>query len=244
MADETTLQPEETPQAQAIPPNPPAAPPAPDPNSETAYATMLKEREARKQAEKDYKALQKQLEAFKGIDPSEYQKAMEAYQKQAEFDKRQAEIQSEIEAKLQQKYEPQIEQYRQQLAQTQQQFTDYQRDRVLESAFYDAGGFPGEFEPAALALRGRVLLENGQVVVVEADGKTPAYVADKGQSRPKGVKELIADLMAEHVWFARHFKSSERPGFGQATLGTALPADADANQITDALTRYRKQKFG
>lgn len=242
MADETTLQtPEETPQA--IPPNPPSNP-GQDPNSETAYATMLKEREARKQAEKEYKALQKQLEAFKGIDPSEYQKAMEAYQKQAEFERKQAEIQAEIEAKLQQKYEPELEKYRQQLAQTQQQFTDYQRDRVLESAFYDAGGFPGEFEPAALALRGRVTLENGQVVVLEPDGKTPAYVADKGQSRPKTVKELIADLQAEHIWFARHFKASERPGFGQANFGTALTPDADPNQIADALTRYRQQKFG
>jgi hypothetical protein len=241
--DETTLQtPEETPQA--IPPNPPPSNSGQDPNSETAYATMLKEREARKQAEKEYKALQKQLEAFKGIDPSEYQKAMEAYQKQAEFERKQAEMQAELEAKIQQKYEPQIEQYRQQLAQTQQQFTDYQRDRVLESAFYDAGGFPGEFEPAALALRGRVVLEDGKVVVLEPDGKTPAYVADKGQSRPKSVKELIADLMAEHIWFARHFKSSERPGFGQSSPGVQVGADADPNQIADALTRYRKQKFG
>ena len=239
MADDMTTPEENTPQA--VPPNPPKQEPydpSKDPNSETAIATLQKEREMRKE-------LERKMKAFEGIDPQAYKKAMEIAEKQAKWEEQQAQIQADIEARIQQQYEPQLDAARKQLAETQQKFVNYQRDKSLESAFYDAGGFPGEFEPAALAMRNRVRVEDdGSLVVLEADGKTPAFVADKGTSRPKNIKELIADLQGEHIWFARHFKSSEKPGFGQGQFTSGLTPDADPNQIADALTRYRNQKVG
>jgi hypothetical protein len=229
----------------ATPPNPPPAG-GPDPNSETAYATLVKEREARKETEKQLKAMQAQLQAFQGLDPEKARQAMEIAARQQEWEAQQEQLKAEMEAELQKKYEPQLEESRQREAAAQQKLIDYMRDKELESYFYSCDGFPGEFEPAALALRSRVVVDaTGNLIVVEPDGKTPAYVADKGQSRPKTVAELIDDLKAEKSWFARHFKGSDRPGFGpMPNGGMSLPPDAGADDIKAALHKYRNQRYG
>lgn len=230
----------------AIPPNPPAAADGLDPNSETAYATLVKEREARKAIERELKTLQTQLKAFEGIDPAEHRKAMEIAAKQQEFEQQQAEIRAQIEAEMQQKYEPQLRQYQTMMAEREQQLLNFQRDTELEKAFYAAGGFPGEFEPAAIALRNRVQVKDGQVIVLEPDGKTPAYVADKGQSRPKELGELIEELKGSVSWFARHFKGADRPGFGPfGTPGTVVAnPDANSNDLWAAVDAQRQKQFG
>lgn len=218
----------------------------PDPNSETAYATLVKEREARKELEKKAKQLEVQLQAFAGIDPAKYKEAMEIAEAQAEWEKQQAEIKAKIEADTQAKYEPLLEQQRQQLAQTQQALLDFRRDTALEQAFYAAEGFPGEFEPAALALRGRVRVNSeGQLEVLAPDGKTPDYVADKGQSRPKSLAELIDEVKSTTPWFARHFRGSDRPGFGALGIpGQSIPADANSKDVWAAVTAQRQRQFG
>lgn len=224
----------------------PATPPQPDPNSETAYATLVKEREARKELEKKAKNLEVQLQAFAGIDPEKYKEAMELAAAQEEWEKQQAEIKAKIEADSQAKYEPVIEQQRQQLAQAQQALLDFRRDTALEQAFYAADGFPGEFEPAALALRSRVRVNSeGQLEVLAADGKTPDYVADKGQSRPKNLAELIDEVKGTTAWFARHFKGSDRPGFGVlGTAGQPITGDANPKDVWAAVTAQRQRQFG
>jgi uncharacterized protein len=229
----------------ATPPNPPPSG-GPDPNSETAYATLVKEREARKETEKQLKAMQAQLQAFQGLDPEKARQAMEIAARQQEWEAQQEQLKAEMEAELQKKYEPQLEQYRQQVAAKEQQFREFQRDKALEDQFYKSDGFPGEFEPAALALRSRVVVgDDGNLIVVEPDGKTPAYVADKGQSRPKTVAELIDDLKAEKSWFARHFKGSDRPGFGALpNSGMSLPPDAGTEDVVAALNAARNKKYG
>jgi hypothetical protein len=229
---------------QATPPNPPANS-SQDPNSETAYATLQKEREARKELEKKAKQLETQLQAFSGIDPGKYKEAMEIAAKQAEWEQQQAELRAQFEADAQAKYEPVLEQQRQQLAAAQQSLLDFQRDTALEQAFYAAEGFSGEFEPAALALRGRVRVSANGLEVLEPDGKTPAYVADKGQSRPKTVAELIDELKGTTSWFARHFKGSDRPGFGVlGSSGQGLPAEATGKDVWAAVTAQRQKQFG
>jgi hypothetical protein len=226
---------------QAVPPNPP---PERDPNSETAYATLLKEREARKESDRRLRELESRLKAFEGIDPGEYAKAMETAKRQEEFERRQAELEAELEAKVQQKYEPQLRTLQQQLAEREEAFSRYQLDTALEREFYELGGFPGDFKYAALDLRARVKLEDGALVVLEADGRTPAYIAEKGQSRPKTVSELIEELQ-KSPGFARHFKNSDRPGFSSVAGGAPqVGADASADQIAAALTAYREKNQG
>lgn len=224
---------------------PPNAPPAPDPNSETAYATLQKEREQRKDFERRFKESESKLQAFKGIDPAEYAKAMEVAKAQQEWEAKQAQIEAEWEAKMQQKYEPQIAQMRQQLAEKDQEFQLFLLDQSLEREYGASGGFPGDYVYVGSDLRQRVHLVDGALTVMEPDGKTPAYIADKGQSRPKTVSELILDLQAERPGFARHFKNSDRPGFANVGGGTpVLAADATSDQIAKNLTAYRERKYG
>ncbi len=228
----------------ATPPNPPAAT-NPDPNSQTAYETMVKERDARKEAERRMKALEQQLRAFEGIDPDTARKAQEIAAKQQEWEEAQAKLKADIEAENKQKYEPQIQQYQQQLAEAQQQLVDYQRDTQLERAFVEAGGFPDGFEYAKIDLQQRVRLsKDGTLEVLNAKGE-PDWVADKGQSRPKTVQELIDELKQGSQRFARQFKANDRPGFGLSGNGLN-PSDPSFKGMSawDKVAAMREKQYG
>jgi hypothetical protein len=234
----------------AIPPNPyPGDDLGETPEDpETVLATMEKERRSRQEAEKRVRLLTRQLAAFKGlegVDPEKYRQAIANADRYEELERQQAELRANIEAEFQQKYEPQLRKQQAIAAEQEQKLLNLQRDTVLEKEFYAAGGFPGEFEPAALALRGRVQVKDGQVIVLEPDGKTPAYVADRGQSRPKEVAELIEELKST-TWFARHFKGSDKPGFGPLGTpgGVTANPDASRDEIWGAVDREREKRFG
>ena len=236
MADDTQTQ-------QPIPPNPPATS-QDEPLGEGGLSALKAERERAKEAERLAKTLKAQLEAFSGIDPEKAKQAMEIAAKQAEWEEQQAKLKADMEAEFQRKYEPQLQQQRELAAQAQQQLEETRIDIALQQEFSALEGFAENYKYARLDMRGRVRLEDGKIVVLEEDGKTPAYVPDQGTSRPMTVSELILKLQETVPGFARNFRGKDRPGFGPLSNGTPLPADASPSDLWAAAEAARSKRFG
>jgi hypothetical protein len=210
----------------------------PDPNSETAIATLQKERSARKELEKKLRTLEGQLQAFNGIDPD---KAREAERIAKEIEER-SQWESKIKAEIEAQYQPKISEYQKQLDERDRALVDYQRDNALEKSFYAAGGYEGEFDAIAHLLRGRVqaVREGGSVSFRVLDGKgQPMYV--KGD--PATMQDLVDDLKTHNMAFARHFRGSEKAGFGITGNGAGVPPGSlDGLDPWEKVARLRELK--
>ena len=185
-----------------------------DPNSETAIATARKERALRQDLERKLTQLQK---TYADINPDVARRAQEVLDQSERQQEQSSKWEAEIEARFKLQYEPLVAQLQADAKVANQRHLDYCRDVQLERAFYECDGLAGEFEPCSLALKRRIAVkEDGEIVVLKADGKTPDFVASPDGARAKSVADLIEELKQskDHAWFARHFKGTERGGFG------------------------------
>lgn len=165
------------------------------------------EREARKALEKEAKAARAQLSAFSDIDPELARKAKQILAEQEEWAARESKIKAEID----QSYQPKLSELEKARLAAEQKLVAYRTDVALERAFHAAGGFQGEYTAIAHALRDRVKEDptSGELKVYTADGKQAYHKGD-----PMTVEQLIGELKANQLWFARHFKGSETAGPG------------------------------
>lgn len=190
---------------------------------QTVRDTMKKERDRANTLDKELKVIKRQLEAFSGIDPEAAKRAIAEAEQAEEMERR-------LTADIEKRFAPQIDkmttenqQLQQQNQQLQQRYDNYRRDTLLEQSFYAAGGLPGEFVAIASALQPRVgFNDKGELLVVDSEGK-PELVVEGTQSKPKTIKGLIEELKSDpqHLWFARHFKGNDKPGFGTNSFDSA-----------------------
>lgn len=186
-------------------PSPESPGATPDPNAGLKKA-LESERKIRSEFEQKLKLLERQLKAFEGIDPELAKRAQELQAQQEEMLQRESKLRAEIEAS----YQPQLAEAKKREAEKEAELQRFKLDVQLEKAFFEQGGFPGEFEPVALALRSRAKLEpNGSIKVLDKSGN-PMFV----NGEPATIADLIADLQKTEVWFARHFKGYEASGMG------------------------------
>ena len=222
--------------------------PTPEPLDEPGLKALQQEREARKTLEKQLRQQAAQLKAYGDLDPEKAREAMAAAQRLADFEEQQTKFKADTEAAIKQQYEPQLKQQKELTAQAQQQLQNFRQDTLLERAFTEANGLPGEFKRVADDLRSRTQLKakddkgtDFEIVVLDGNGD-PAYVADQGRSRPMTVAELMADLMKGDISFARHFRGNDSPGFklnGNGTFNANDPAIASLSPA-ERLNRARQ----
>lgn len=195
------------------------------PLNEGGIKALQAERDRANELDKKYRALERQFKQFEGIDPARYKEAIDALNKQAEYEQQQAQWRADTEAEIKSKYEPQLQHQQQLVATAQKELADYKRDVLLERAFLKAEGFPDAFKYASVDLASRVrLTDKGALEVLDANGE-PAYVADSGKSRPMKTVELIEELIKTDIAFARHFKGNDRPGLSLRGDGSYNPDD-------------------
>lgn len=165
------------------------------------------EREARKALEKEAKAAKAQLSAFADVDPELARKAKQILAEQEEWAARESKIKAEID----QSYQPKLSELEKARLAAEQKLVAYRTDVALERAFHAAGGFQGEYQAIAHALRDRVKEDpqTGELKVYDASGKLAYHKGD-----PMTVEQLITELKSNQLWFARHFKGSETAGPG------------------------------
>lgn len=233
-----------------VDPEPPAEgddpPSTVDPNEfNTVLETMRKERDRANTLDKDMRALKRQLEAFSGIDPEAAKRAIAEAEQAEEMERR-------LTADIEKRFAPQIDkmtaqnqQLTQQNQMLQQQYDNFRRDTALESEFYAAGGLPGEFVAIAQALQTRVAFgDDGKTLLVVDENGKPDMVVEGAQSKPKTVRHLIDELKNDpgYLWFARHFKGSEKPGFGtNSNSVTGDPAFANMSPWDRVASLREKQ---
>lgn len=216
----------------AQPPQQPATPATDEPLGDAGYNALKAERDRAAAAEKQMKALQRQLEGFKDIDPAKYREAMTALEKQAEYEQQQAQWRAEQEAKLKQQYEPQLKQQQDLVAQAQNELQQFRREVALKDEFLNCKGRPEAFKYARVDLEGRVRLNDaGALEVLDAEGN-PAYIADGGKSRPMTVAELIDEMIKTDVAFAGNFLGNNSPGFQLGGDGRFNRMDAQFQNLS------------
>ena len=214
--------------------SPEDTPPADD--IDRLKGALGKERENARNLAREMKALKAQLEAFAGIDPQKAQEALEIAKRQEEFERQQAEQRAKLEAEIRGQYEPRLSELQKQLQDVSQSAEAYKLNTLLEREYNAADGLPGEFVAIAHALQARVKLDptTGEPRILDANGQTE-YIVEGGQSRPKTVAHLIAELKSDpkHTWFARHFRGNERSGFG-------ISGSTAGGDINPALTGWER----
>lgn len=220
--------------------------PSPTSDVEKLTGALSKEREQRAAAEKQAKQFQKQLEAFSGVDPELARKANEILQQSQQWEEREAKLRADVDGQYRPKldeYDRQVKAYEQKLSESQSALLNYRRDSVLEREFGKAGGFEGEFEAVASALRGRTRLnpESGELEVLGEDGKR-LYSKDD-PSKPATVGQLIQQLQKEQLWFSRHFKGYESGGAGINGNGRGGSGDPNWEKLPawEKVSRMREQ---
>lgn len=168
---------------------------------------LKKERQLKAEADKQRKALEKQLQAFQGIDPDLAKKAEAILQEQQQREDWETQVKQSIEAE----YLPRLTQAEQERDQAIAQLHNYQMDSVLERAAIKAECFANEYHLIAPLLKSRAQFDpkTGTVKVVDASGKP---VLSKGE--PMTVDALIEELKAKDMGFARHFRAADASGAG------------------------------
>lgn len=202
---------------------------------ERLMAALQKERDARSSAEKEAKQYRAQVDAFSGVDPELAKKAQQILAQQEEFAQRESKLKAEIEGQ----YQPKLSEAQKQIAETEAKLLNYQRDVTLEREFVRAGGFEGEFQAIAHALRDRVQLGvNGEQKILDFKGQ-PAFV--KGE--PMTLSQLIEEMKTTQLWFARHFKGHQSSGAGLngSARGTTFDPSLQGLSSWQKVERQRSQ---
>ena len=120
------------------------------------------------------------------------------------------------------------------------EYGDYKHRSMLERAFDQNDGMPGEFEYVQPILQARTRLAGGKLESEELDALSPEgeifYVADGGQSRTATVDDLIAELRKSESGFAAHFADPNADENGQG--GGQRPYGEDA---WERLANHRRE---
>jgi hypothetical protein len=185
---------------------------------EKLTGALNKERDLNKETQKQLKALQTQLEAFKDIDPELARKAKQLLAEQEEWAQKESKFKADAEAA----FAPKIQELEKARTEAEQTLLNFKRDVVLEREYIKANGFPGEFEDVAAKLQSRVQIDpaTGELKVFDKAGK-PSFT--KGE--PTTIAQLIAEMQSENLGFARHFKGSEGAGAGLNGNGKYVGGD-------------------